>query len=86
MREMEKNYDNQLKSFLEDQGYKNIRILPDGIVCTNDFMFTRAVLINVDYEGYEKRYCYKNRELADKMCLSMTSIYDEPLPGFTAIK
>lgn len=83
---VELSHDEKLKAFLEKNGYYNVRILPDGIVCTFDFIFTRAVIINPNWTGYEKRYCYEKRELAVKMCDEMQSVDDPPLPGYTAIK
>jgi len=86
MKTAELSHDEKLKAFLEKNGYYNIRILPDGMVCNFDFIFTRAVVINPNWQSYEKRYCYENRALASKMCLEMQSVDDEPLPGYTAIK
>lgn len=79
--------DKSLKDFLESQGYYNVRILEDGVICNNHFMFTDAVMIDVNYGGYARRVCYpKGSGLAEKMCLGMASVDDEPLPGYTALK
>jgi hypothetical protein len=76
-----------LKDFLESQGYYNVRILEDGVICNNHFMFTDAVIIGANHNGYERRICYpKGSGLAEKMCLGMVSFDDEPLPGYTALK
>lgn len=78
--------DIKLKHFLEDCGYWNIRFLPDGVVCNARMMFTTAVLVDVNHAAYEKRFCYENHALAEVCCLQMTSVDDEPLPGWTALK
>jgi hypothetical protein len=72
---------------LEDQGYFNVRILPDGLVCNFNMLFTRALVIDPDFGGTPGgRVCYEDRALAVEACNAMTSIYDEPLPGYTADK
>lgn len=79
--------DTDLKQFLESEGYYNVRILEDGIVCNSHFLFTDSVIINPDYTGYERRICYpKDRGLAEKMCLGMSSVDDKPIAGYTALK
>lgn len=79
--------DEALKTFLESQGYYNVRILEDGVICNNHFIFTDAVIIGANYGGYERRICYpKHMGLAEQMCLGMSSVDDAPLPGYTALK
>ena len=81
--------DSRLKQFLEDQGYKNVRILPDGIICTSRYIFTTGVLINPNWSSYEKRFCYENHALAEKIASEMVSVEDflsNPIPGYTAVK
>ncbi len=82
------NDQNHQKRFEEVQSlgeHQNLRLLDDGtIVGTLDLMFTRAVVIDLDYHGYARRYCYKDRALAVKACLSLNNGDEEPLPGFIA--
>jgi len=76
-----------LKKSLEEQGYFNVRILPDGLVCNFDMLFTRALVIDPDFGGMPGgRVCYEDRALGTEACNAMTSIYDDPLPGYTADK
>lgn len=77
----------KLKQHLEKQGYYNVRILPDGIVCNVDMLFTSGVAIDPDYHGINGgRVCYPNKSLAMRACDIMKSIHDDPLPGFTSDK
>lgn len=79
--------DEQLKKYLEEMDYYNVRILPDGVVANIHFLFTTAVVIGVNWGGYERRICYpKGMGLAEAMCKSMKSVDDPPLPGYTALK
>lgn len=83
----EASHDERLKAFLEKNGYYNVRILSDGVICNRHFLFTDAVIIGANWGGYERRICYPGGSgLAEKMCLQMQSVDDPPLPGYTAIK
>lgn len=84
--EVEEKYDEKLKEFLIKEGYKDVRILKDGIVGTIDYITTRAVLVGLDYSGFEARYCYQNRPLASLVCQGLKSVDDKPAAGFSAIK
>lgn len=83
----EKSYDEKLKDYLESNGYYNVKILDDGVICNCHFLFTDAVIIGANFSGYDKRVCYpRGSGIAEKMCLGMLSIDDDPLPGYTALK
>ena len=57
--------DKKLIEYLESEGYENIRELSDGrIICTFDFLFTRAIIVDATWDGYGDRYCYPDREEA----------------------
>jgi len=75
-----------LRAYLESEGYFNLRQLPDGIVGNLKMVFTVAVCIGLDQYGMEGRTCYATRHLAEQACNALTSIDDEPLPGYTARK
>lgn len=52
---------NNLKEFLEKEGYKEIREIPGKGVCAlYRFIFTVGLVYNIDEFGYEGRYCYPN--------------------------
>ncbi|MFA7278785.1 MAG: hypothetical protein WC100_01710 [Sterolibacterium sp.] len=79
--------DQKLAAFLVENDYYNIRFLKDGIVCNSHFLYTDAVIINPNWTGYERRICYpKQSGLAEIMCVTMQSVDDEPLAGYTALK
>ena len=84
----EEEYNKYQKKWLEDEGggYYNVRILPDGLVCNFDFMFTTACIIDISIQDVGIRFCYADREKARQMCLEMKSISDKPWPGMSAIK
>lgn len=74
-------------SILYDNGYDNIRVLDDGtIIATIELLYTRAVVIDLNDFGYDKRYCYSDRELATAACLALTSGDETPLAGFVATR
>lgn len=76
--------DLELKAFLEEH-YTNVRQLDDGTwVCTHDLMFTRSLIIGLNEWGWERRYCYKDRELAVLASQALQSGDDQPLPGYIA--
>ena len=75
----------ELLEFLTDTGYKDLRVLKDGtIVGTLDLIYTRALVIDMDRNGYTHRYCYETRSMATAACLAMQTGDDEPLPGYVA--
>lgn len=79
--------DEQLKRYLETEGYYNVRILKDGIVANIHYLFTDSVIIGANWGGFERRICYpKGMGLAEAMCQNMQSVDDDPLPGYTALK
>lgn len=76
---------NDLLLWLAENGYNDVRVLEDGtIVGTLELIFTRSVVIGLDRWGWERRYCYDNRELATLACLALRTGDEEPLPGFIA--
>ena len=49
----------QLKIFLESQGYYHVRKLEDGrVICLYNFMFTTGIILDPTFTGYNGRYCY----------------------------
>lgn len=82
------SYYEKLKEFLESEGYFNVRILPDGVVCNYRYLFTTGLMLEPDFDSPATlgRLCYEDHALAVLACAGMTSIYDEPLPGWTADK
>lgn len=51
----------QLIAFLEEQGYTNIKTLPDGtLCCINRQLFTTALLVGTtEHSVGRSRYCYE---------------------------
>lgn len=79
--------DQELKDYLESMGYYNIRFLEEGVICNAHFIFTDAVLIDVNRNSYSKRICYpRGSGLAEKMCLQMKEFLDKPIDGYTTLK
>lgn len=49
----------ELLSFLEADGYKEIREVPGhGLCALYNFMFTLGLVVGLDSAGYKFRYCY----------------------------
>lgn len=66
------------------QSYREVRILPDGSIAgLLDLMFTRAICLSMNRDGYGARFCFEDRALADRRFQELTSEDDVP-EGFTA--
>lgn len=76
----------ELRAWLATEGgYQNVRVLEDGtIVGTLELLFTRALVIGLNRWGWERRYCYEDRILANAAVLLLDTGDDEPLPGYVA--
>lgn len=65
-------------------GYLEGRVLPDGSVAMlGELMFTRAIYLGVNEEGWEFRFCFADRALAKQRFDELMSGSDEP-QGFVA--
>jgi len=70
---------NELIAWLAGQGYENLRQLEDGtVVGTYELMFTRAIFIDLTYTGFDKRFCFQDRELALEEIAKLQTGDDEP--------
>lgn len=50
------------KSWLADQGYTPIIVIPSVGVCSiRRMIFTTGLFVNMDELGYQYRYCYQTR-------------------------
>lgn len=55
----------QLKHFLENEGYSNLREVPGRGLCgTYRFLFTTGLVYGIDESGYKGRYCYETAQEA----------------------
>jgi hypothetical protein len=72
-------------SFLEENKYKDVKVLDNGtVIGTIDLMFTRGLCVGLNWDGWESRYCYEDRELASRAASEMVSDDHPPLPGYIA--
>jgi len=77
----------KLKTFLEKQGYYNVRFLKDGVIALYDMLYTTGVMLDLDFNGVNGgRVYYQDKDLAKDACDAMTSIYDHPMTGYSADK
>ena len=68
-----------LQRIVEMGGYEQVRVLEDGtIIGIGRLMFTRAIYVNLNLWGFEKRFCFEDPELAMVEFLKMQSGDDEP--------
>jgi len=68
----------------EDGGYIAARVLPDGSVAALlDLAYTRAICLGVTRWGWENRFCFEDRALADRRFARLESEEDVPV-GFIA--
>lgn len=76
--------DADLQAELETM-YEKVRRLEDGtFIAVHNLMFTRALHIDMDRLGWQRRYCYADFALADKAFEEMKTADDQPLPGYVA--
>ncbi len=69
---------------LSENSYLQVRVLPDGtIAALFDLMFTRAIILDCDATGYGPRFCFEDRELADRRFGELQGADDVPA-GHTA--
>ena len=55
-----------LERVLRANGYYALRVLPNGqIAGLYNFIFTVGLCYNLDYSGYEGRYCYDKTDAKD---------------------
>lgn len=75
----------EMLEFLRENNYENLRVLDDGVIVgTINLMFTRALCVDLNWDGWQDRYCYEDRGLATLSCLSMQSGDDKPMSGYVA--
>lgn len=69
----------KLINILSSEGYENLRSLPDGtVVGTSELMFTRAVYVGLNFSGWEKRFCFSDRDLAVEELKKLSDGDSEP--------
>lgn len=60
-------------------GYLDVRRLEDGsIAALGELMFTRAIYLGCNAEGWERRFCFQDRGLASEQFDKLKSEDDEP--------
>ncbi len=51
--------------FLNGEGYSHVKVMSDGNVCAIfDFIFTTAIISDIDQNGYGDRWCYHDKSVA----------------------
>jgi hypothetical protein len=59
--------------------YSLLVYLMDGtIIGVGDLMFTRAIYIDLDLNGWGKRFCFEDRDLAVEEFMKLKTGDDEP--------
>jgi hypothetical protein len=59
--------------------YSLLAYLMDGtIIGIGDLMFTRAIYIDLDLNGWGKRFCFEDRDLAVEEFMKLKTGDDEP--------
>ena len=59
--------------------YRELRMLEDGtIVGIGELMFTRAIYMDMNPDGWGRRFCFEDRALADQEYQRIASGDDEP--------
>lgn len=76
--------DEEMLAFLTTQGYRNVRKVEGGFIGLMPLIYSTGLCIGLGAWGYEERYCYGDRFLAERACNAMKSIDDDPLKGYVA--
>jgi hypothetical protein len=59
--------------------YRDVRMLDDGtIVGIGELMFTRAIYMDMNLNGWGRRFCFDDRPLADEQYQQIVSGDQEP--------
>ena len=70
---------------LERQGYFSLRELEDStVVGLGKLMYTTALYIGLNGDGWERRYCYPEEQQAQKALGYLRTGDDEPARGYVA--
>lgn len=69
-----------LRTFLENLGYTDMRIVAGKVCGLYQFMFTTGIVVGLDAAGYERRYCFENRHDALAALKSWDGIGHPPGP------
>lgn len=71
--------DEELARVQKYGGYEIVRRLPDGsIAAIGNLMFTRAIFLRCDADGWERRFCFKDHTRADVEFSKLQTEDDEP--------
>lgn len=72
--------DEALRSRIQQLGnYTVVDFLRDGtIIGLGELMFTRAIYIDLDLNGWGKRFCFEDRALAVEEYMKLKTGDDEP--------
>jgi hypothetical protein len=72
--------DEALRSRIQQLGnYLVVDFLRDGtIIGLGELMFTRAIYIDLDLNGWGKRFCFEDRDLAVQEYMKLKTGDDEP--------
>lgn len=77
--------DETLRQRIQQLGnYLVVDFLRDGtIIGMGDLMFTRAIYIDLDLNGWGKRFCFEDKDLAVEEYMKLKTGDDEPT-GYVA--
>lgn len=71
--------DDLLRAVKEMGGYREVRALSDGsIAAIGDLLYTRAIHLGCDVWGWSRRYCFADRELAEREFAKLLTEDDTP--------
>lgn len=74
---------NEIVKYLKPM-YREIKVLPDGtIAAICDLFTTRSIMIDCDECTYKRRFCFKDRSLADEWFAKIKSANEVPT-GYVA--
>ncbi len=72
--------DAELLAQIKELGaYRDVRLLDDGsIIAIGELMFTRAIYMDVNQDGWGRRFCFQDKPLADKEFQRLSNEDTEP--------
>jgi hypothetical protein len=73
------NLEKHAKEIQKIGKYDRVRILPDGSIAgISNLIFTRAIFLSLSLYGYERRFCFEDKEKAEVEFENLQSEEDVP--------
>ena len=77
-RQIGDSFQREVEQIKSNGEYIDVKVLPDGsIAALGDLLYTRAIHRGCNQLGWERRFCFSDRSLADRCYAELVSADDE---------